>query len=166
MINIIRDNGNYDVEIKTLVHSAFQQHYEVVLVDNIKKSAKEYVSYIALDDGKVIGHVLISPMLLNDKEIVLTLVPVSVSVDYRNQGIGEKLIKKAIEDAVKLDGYDFMTVLGSEHYYARFGFSKYDKRQFMLPFSVEDRFYQILVLNEDAFNDIKGILKYPHYFEI
>ncbi|MDL2211762.1 N-acetyltransferase [Erysipelotrichaceae bacterium OttesenSCG-928-M19] len=165
-IEIIKDNNQYNEQIKHVVTSAFKQDNEAILVEKIKEESDYYVSYLAIDKEKdmVVGHVMISPMILNGVSNVLCLAPVSVLSEYENHGIGSQLIKQAISEASKNENYDIITVLGSDHYYNRFGFEGYDTNKFVLPFEVEPRFFQIMELKDDCLKSLTGTFDYPHYF--
>lgn len=51
----------------------------------------------------------------------LLLAPLSVALEYRNRGIGSKLVRKSFELARNL-GYRAVFVAGDPAYYSRFGF--------------------------------------------
>ncbi|MDR1782346.1 MAG: N-acetyltransferase [Bacilli bacterium] len=164
-IEIVKDdNHEYDDEIYSLIVKAFKQDNEAKLVNNIKEFSDFYISYIAFVDGQLAGNVVISPMLLNGQRDVLCLAPVSVLEKYQNTGIGTSLIKKAISQAMTHHEYKFITVLGSEHYYQRFGFEPYNPHKYQLPFDIEDRYFQILDIEKDASKNLAGQLDYPSYF--
>lgn len=165
-IDIVRDNNQYDDQIRNVVTNAFKQENEADLIERIKNESHYYISYIALDNGKVVGHVMISPMYLNGSNDVLSLAPVSVLDSYNNQGIGSQLIKSAIGEAFNNKSYKLITVLGSDHYYSRFGFEGYDENKFNIPFEIESRFFQILEIEKGCLSELKGEFGYPDYFAI
>ena len=163
-IKVIKDNGEYNSQIYSTIINAFKQDSEANLVKNIKKYSDYYISYIALDDDKVVGHVMISPMLLNETANVLALAPVSVLESYSNHGIGSRLIRMAIKEAMISEDYDLLSVLGSDHYYSRFGFEQYDTRKFELPFEIEKRYFQLLEIKKGVLKKLEGKFTYPEYF--
>lgn len=163
---VLDDKRLYDQEIEAVVRIAFKQDNEAELVKNIKQQSEFYVSYVALDKDKVVGHVMISPMALNGEMNVLCLAPVSVLDEYANQGIGSRLIKAAISEAIKNEKYKLITVLGSDHYYSRFGFESYNVNKFKIPFDIEARFFQLLELEPDCLRELSGEFTYPNYFGV
>ncbi|MEG0283533.1 MAG: N-acetyltransferase [Erysipelotrichales bacterium] len=163
---IEKDKDIYDLEIFNVIRSAFNQEDEAILVERIKKESSFYISYVAKVDNKVVGHIMISPMLLDDKEVVLALAPVSVLEEYSEHGIGAMLIKKALSDASQVEDYLFITVLGSDHYYNRFGFEAYDSKVFEIPFDIDERFFQILETQKGNLEGLSGSLTYPEYFNL
>lgn len=165
-IEIVKDTNEYDDQIESVIKNAFRQENEAVLVNNIKKESPYYISYVALADKKVVGHVMISPMYLNGQEDVLCLAPVSVLDSFNNQGIGSQLIKSALGEAFNNKEYRLITVLGSDHYYSRFGFESFDTERFEIPFEVEPRFFQVLEIEKDCLVNLNGLFEYPEYFAV
>ncbi|MDR3214803.1 MAG: N-acetyltransferase [Bacilli bacterium] len=165
-IDIIKDNNQYDEQIAQVILKAFKQDNEVKLVKAVKENSDYYISYIALVNDIVVGHVLISPMLLNGQKTILSLAPISVLDEYQNTGIGTQLIRKALSEACRNDDYKLVTVLGSEHYYQRFGFKPYNIKKFNLPFEIENRYFHILEIEENVLNELEGNFDYPTYFNI
>lgn len=109
-----------------VVRHAFGQEEIVELVDRIRQSENfvPELSLVAEANGKVVGHVLLSHVNLNDKgtsHSILTLSPVSVSPEVQGQGIGGALIKAAINKADQL-GEPLIVLEGDSRYYPRFGF--------------------------------------------
>lgn len=64
-----------------------------------KISSSEYISYIALDNDKVIGFISLLNSL-NGPYMILDML--HVSSDFREQGIGKKLFEIGIEEAKKV----------------------------------------------------------------
>lgn len=164
-IDIIKDDNHArDEEIYQVIVKAFKQDNEAKLVDNIKEFSDFYISYIALVDGELAGNVMISPMLLNGQRDILCLAPVSVLEKFQNTGVGSAMIKRALTEACSHHEYKFITVLGSEHYYQRFGFESYNFHKYRLPFEIEPRFFQMLDIEKNASKQLSGQLDYPSYF--
>lgn len=163
-IEIVLDDNKRDAQIYDVVKEAFNQDVEAKLVMDIKKESDFYISLIALDENEVVGHVMVSPMLLNGIDNVLCLAPVSVKETHQQKGIGIELIKKALHLVFETEDYDFITVLGSDHYYRKFGFKPYDDKKFNIPFDVEHRFYQVLEIEKGCLKHLSGDLTYPDYF--
>ncbi|MBS7370064.1 MAG: GNAT family N-acetyltransferase [Oscillospiraceae bacterium] len=61
-------------------------------------SSDEYISYIALDDDKVVGFIGLEKQLKND---CMILDIIQVSLAYRGNGIGKKLFNIAKQEAKK-----------------------------------------------------------------
>ena len=77
---------------------------------------------VALLDGKIIGHIAISPVNISSGEKNwYGLGPVSVLPKYQGQGVGSALIQQALQQLKNL-GAEGCVLLGEPEYYTRFGF--------------------------------------------
>jgi putative acetyltransferase len=112
--------------IHALVRDAFNDEATAVLVRRIRESANYIpaLSVVADDDGQIVGHIMLSHLVLNDganEHRVVTLSPVSVRPDHQNQGVGAALIEAAIARADQ-QSEPLIVLEGSPAYYPRFGF--------------------------------------------
>jgi putative acetyltransferase len=119
----IRPETPADVDaVFALTAAAFGRAEEARLVDAIRASDR-YVgelSLVAVDGGKVVGHVMLSYADLDGRD-VLQLSPLSVAPDRQGEGIGSALSRKALRLANER-GEPLVVVLGHPTYYPRFGF--------------------------------------------
>lgn len=94
---------------------------------NKLRSDGNYIPDLALvaeENGKLIGHIMLTKSYIkngNDKYETLLLAPISVALEFRNKGIGSKLIEESFEIAKKM-GYTSAVLVGDPAYYHRFGF--------------------------------------------
>jgi len=82
------------------------------------------LALVAEDNGKLVGHIMLSRAhIVNgaDKFAVAYVAPLSVVLEFRNQGIGSALMKEAFRLAVAM-GYTSVFLVGDPAYYHRFGF--------------------------------------------
>lgn len=92
------------------------------------------MSFVAVVDDRVVGHVLLSATRLDaPRRIVdvLSLSPLGVVPEFQRQGIGTQLIAHALK-AADSQGVPLMFLEGSPHYYGTRGFG----RRGGLPFAV------------------------------
>lgn len=95
---------------------------EQFIVSELRDSGELAISLVAERDGRVVGHVAVSPVTVSDgARGWYGLGPVSVAPDHQGQGIGTRLIECALRDLRAL-GAAGCVVLGNPRYYARFGF--------------------------------------------
>lgn len=150
-------------EIRTLVTAAFTPapHYvgaEADIVDLLRKTGDMALSLVAEKAGKILGHLVLSPLLINGEASTwLGLGPISVPAVARKQGIGAALIKEGVKQIKKLDASGCVTV-GSLRYYERFGFTNHVGMHLtgaptkdFLAFSFDDGFPSGEVLFSKAF---------------
>lgn len=121
----IQQESSSDAEgIRALHLAAFPTPVEADLVKALHASFDSEISLVAKDEGKVVGHVLLSRMKVegDGREYrALGLAPVAVLPDLQRKGIGSQLIEDALRRAEKL-GEELVFVLGEPDYYRRFGF--------------------------------------------
>lgn len=175
MTIIIRQEKSKDYpETEEVVKKAFlneemsdQQEYN--LVKKLRQSAAfvPELSLVAVGtNNNIIGHVLLTENKIvneNKKFISLSLAPVSVLPDYQSEGIGRQLITEGIKRAKEL-GYGSIVVLGHQDYYPRFGFKPANLWDIKAPFDVPNEVFMALELEEDALENVQGIVQYPEAF--
>ena len=118
----IRPEQPADVAAIYAVHAAaFPSEGEARLVDALRAAGRLSLSHVAVEDGKVVGHVAFSPVTVAGTTTGVGLGPVAVLPDRQKRGIGERLIRQGLEDCRRA-GFTFVVVLGEPAYYTRFGF--------------------------------------------
>jgi putative acetyltransferase len=146
-----------------------KQEDESKLIERIRVSGEfiPELSIVAEDEGKIIGHILLSKAyIVTELEVheVIVLAPVAVHPAYQKRGIGRKLIKEGLRK-VKNMKYGLVLLIGHPTYYPKFGFKP--ARQFRLElrqFEVPDEVFMVCEMREGELNRIKGELKYPKAF--
>ncbi len=128
MSQILREECSEDAaEIHALTAAAFldaphTDHTEQFVVDALRAAGALEISLVVEDDGKIVGHVAVSPVSISDGALHwFGLGPISVSPERQGQGIGSILMKRALELLREL-GAAGCVVLGDPDYYGRFGF--------------------------------------------
>src|SRR5262245_37121128 len=112
--------------VREVNERAFGRSNEATLVDTLRSANKALVSLVALDQGRVVGHILFSPVtvaLAPENFSGVGLGPMSVLPEFQNRGIGSRLVREGLA-ACRRQGYDAVVVLGHTRFYPRFGFSK------------------------------------------
>ncbi len=165
----IREEIFQDIDaIRTINERAFGQPQEANIIDRLRANREGLLSLVALQDEKIIGHILFSLVTIEDHHRILKgvgLAPMAVLPEFQRQGIGSKLIKAGIE-ILKTSGCPFIIVLGHPEYYPRFGFepaSHYGIRSQWE--GVPDNAFMILWLDRSRINDMSGIAKYRDEFD-
>ena len=128
------------------------------------------LSLVAVKGGKIVGHILISPVEIapggGSRRAIpaLSLAPMAVLPEFQNQGIGSALVRRGLEEARRL-GHGIVVVVGHPHYYPRFGFEPARPRGLEAPFPVPDEAFLALELVPGALKDVKGTVVYPPAFD-
>ncbi|MFM7266418.1 MAG: GNAT family N-acetyltransferase [Cyanobium sp.] len=120
---IIRPEQTSDVYAIRAIHtSSFPSAGEARLVDALRLAGKLSVSFVAEDNGEIIGHVAFSPVSVRFDSNGVGLGPIAVADPHRNHGIAATLVRVGLA-ACREAGYGWVVVLGEPSYYSRFGFS-------------------------------------------
>jgi predicted N-acetyltransferase YhbS len=162
---IIRREKNEDFKsIYEINYQAFKQKNESELIERIRVS-KNFVpelSLIAEKNGKIVGHILLSKIMIKgEKEFEsLILAPLAVLPELQKQGIGKKLITEGLKKAREL-GFSSVIVVGHKNYYPKFGFEKASKWNIKCSFKVPDGAFMAIELNIGALAEKSGIVEFP-----
>jgi putative hydrolase of HD superfamily len=161
----VRNEHSDDLDtISQLTEAAFRNeehssHTEQFIVTALRNAGQLSVSLVAVEDGKIIGHVAISPVTMSSGATVwYGLGPISVWPERQHQGIGSALMKAALAQLQSLGGVGCV-VLGNPDYYGRFGFKH--QPELTLP-GVPQEYFQALSFGADF---PTGEVKYHAAFE-
>ncbi|WP_105102230.1 GNAT family N-acetyltransferase [Microbulbifer pacificus] len=124
----IRTENPGDIDaIHRVTEQAFRDaphtdHNEQFIVAALRRAGALTLSLVAEADKKVIGHVAISPVSVSDgARGWFGLGPISVLPEFQQQGVGSRLMQRALADLEGM-GAAGCVVLGDPGYYGRFGF--------------------------------------------
>ncbi|GAB4405710.1 MAG: hypothetical protein OHK0052_27520 [Anaerolineales bacterium] len=110
--------------IHQVVAAAFGRNDEAQVVARLRAAEMLPVSWVAVRAGELVGHVACSPVTLtppNARWNGVGLGPLAVQPEQQRQGLGDKLVRAALQDS-REQGFSTCVVLGSPAYYTRFGF--------------------------------------------
>jgi putative acetyltransferase len=110
------------VTIEAFLNAPHADNTEQYTVRELRNSGALSISLVAENQGEIVGHVAISPVIISDgTEGWFGLGPISVLPNIQNSGIGSKLMRSGLE-ALKGLGASGCVLLGDPAYYNRFGF--------------------------------------------
>lgn len=116
-------------------------HAEHAIVRALRRAGQLTVSLVAVRDGHVVGHIALSPVAIsNGAAHWYGLGPVSVLPAHQGQGIGSRLVDRALANLRAL-GASGCVVLGDPCWYASFGFKA--EPSLVLP-GVPPRYFQAI----------------------
>jgi putative acetyltransferase len=169
MLEIRAEIGEDRPAIYEVNKLAFGQEKEPRLVDALRESDDfiSELSLVAVKEGKVVGHILFNPMVIETKiglVRVLGLAPLAVLPEFQRHGIGSELVRKGLEECQHF-GHEVVVVIGHPEYYPRFGFSSARAKGLEAPFEVPDEAFMVLEIKEGALEGISGTIKLPPAFE-
>lgn len=160
-VSIEDESQRHEAQVYDLVSAAFEQHDEANLIIGLREGDHVAASMIALEDGVIVGHILLSKLV--NPEGFLALAPVAVIPAQQRQGIGSALIKRAIAKA-QTDGWLGIFLLGDPAYYTRFGFRVEDAAKFETPYP--KNYFMALELSPGALATASTTVVYPPPFSM
>jgi putative acetyltransferase len=160
----IRPERAGDAEaIRAVTAAAFPSPAEANLVDALRRQHASIVSLVADEGGRVVGHILFSPVTLNDGEAALLgLAPMAVSPERQRQGIGSELVRAGL-DASRRWGAAAAVVVGHPAFYPRFGFIPASRFGLRCEYDVPDDVFMALELKPGALR-AGGLIRYHAAF--
>lgn len=167
----IRPEGPDDITDIRQVHlRAFDPSpMEADLVDLLRGAGKALISLVAVGEGRIVGHVLFSPVEILPSPSTslrgLGLAPVGVLPAFQRQGVGSQLIERGLSDS-RESGADFVVVLGNPAYYSRFGFIRARAHGLGNEYGADEAF-RVIELRAGCLRDVQGSVQYaPEFREL
>ena len=162
MITIRNEQPGDEAQIYQVNYQAFERKQEAEVVNALRTSCPEGVSLVAEEDGKLVGHILFTPTIIESegKSIVGTgLAPVAVLPKYQGKGIGSALVRAGLEE-MRAVGEPFVVVVGHPGFYPRFGFERASKYGILCEYDqVPDEAFMMVVYDEEKLKGLNGVAK-------
>ena len=115
------------------------------------------LSFTAWIGTLLVGSVRLTPIRIGTAKALL-LGPLTVEPPFRERGIGQALIERALADA-KRGGHRLVVLVGDEPYYGKCGFKRIAKGQVAMPGPVDPARLLVCELVEGAFAGVAGPIK-------
>lgn len=111
-----------EVTVAAFKSLEISNHTEQFIVTALRAARALTVSLVAEVDGRVVGHIALSPVTISDgSRNWYGLGPVSVLPRYQRQGIGKALIRAGLSRLKEMNAQGCCLV-GHPGYYEKFGF--------------------------------------------
>jgi putative acetyltransferase len=124
--SMIRDERPGDeAAIGAVNRAAFGREAEATLVAALRRDEALIASRVAVEDGRIVGHILFSKVWIesaDETRTVASLAPMAVAPGWQRRGIGTALVRDGLE-VCRARRYAAVIVVGHPAYYPRFGFS-------------------------------------------
>ena len=164
---MIRRETPEDIEaIRHVNEEAFGGKEEADIVDALRQRGATILSLVATDEGRVIGHILFSPVTIEPESSsfpAVALAPMSVLPEYQGKGIGSELVRAGLDECRAL-GHELVVLVGHADYYQRFDFVPARERGIECEFEAPDEAWMLLELREGALGGRKGTVKFQAEF--
>ena len=115
------------------------------------------LSFTARIGTLLVGSVWLTPIRIGTTPALL-LGPLTVEPPFRERGIGQALIERALQE-VKARGHQLVLLVGDEPYYGKCGFKPIPKGRVQMPGPVDPARLLICELIEGAFEGVSGAIR-------
>jgi len=150
-------------QIRQVNELAFERTAEADVIERLRLTCPDFVSFVAVVDGQIVGHILFTPAWLESplgRVDGMGLAPLAVLPDYQNRGIGGKLIQAGLAEIQAL-GWPFIIVLGHPGYYPRFGFETASKYRVRCEYdAVPDEAFMITFFDRNILSPAGAVAHY------
>ena len=152
--------------VHALNASAFATPAEADLVDALRERAQPVISLVAEENGRILGHILFSPVTLSEHpELkIMGLAPLAVAPTQQCKGIGSALVRAGLERCRQL-GCGAVVVLGHPGYYPRFSFLPAARYGIGCQYEVPEEVFMVVELQPDFLQGVSGKIKYHSTFD-
>lgn len=153
------------MEISALLEQAFPAGPEARLVERLRREARPYLGWVAERAGKIVGHILFTPVRCasQPEARLLGLGPMAVVPSLQGRGIGTRLGRAGMAAAGDT-GARAVVVLGHPGFYPRFGFQPASQWGLACSWDVPDEAFMVRPLNGDKLQGLSGTLRYHAAF--
>jgi len=115
------------------------------------------VSFTARIGTLLVGSVWLSPVRIGETKALL-LGPLTVEPAFRERGVGQALIERALKEA-KAKGHRLVILVGDEAYYGKSGFKCVPPGRATMPGPVDPGRLLVTELEESAFEGVSGPIR-------
>jgi len=112
------------------------------------------LSFTARIGTLLVGSVWLSPIRIGEHKALL-LGPLTVEPAFRERGIGQALIARALKEAAA-QGHRLVLLVGDEPYYGKTGFHRVPSGRIVMPGPVDPARVLIAELADGAFDGVSG----------
>lgn len=145
---------------------AFGRASEAELVDALRADARPYLSLVAEEHGRVVGHIFFSPVGLEPEErglLAMGLGPMAVLPERQGAGVGSRLVRAGLEECRRA-GCGLVVLVGHPAYYPRFGFAPASRLGLRCEYDVPDEVFMATELTAGALDGSPRLVKYHAAF--
>jgi predicted N-acetyltransferase YhbS len=115
------------------------------------------LSFTARIGTLLVGSIWLSPVRIGETKALL-LGPLTVEPAFRERGVGQALIERALQEA-KTKGHKIVVLVGDESYYGKSGFKRVPPSRATMPGPVDPARLLLAELEEGAFEGVSGSIR-------
>jgi putative acetyltransferase len=164
----VRPETPADVEaVRRVNAAAFGRPDEGRVVDALREHAALCVSLVAVEGGRLSGHIAFSLATLGEAAgaAIAALGPMAVMPDRQRLGIGSALVRAGL-DACRRLGHEVVVVLGHPAFYPRFSFVTARPLGVTCEYPVPVEVFMVAELSPGALRGRRGLVRYAPAFEL
>lgn len=150
--------------VREVNEQAFAGPLEARIVDALR-GISDSISLVATVDGRVVGHILFTPVSIDPppRVRVAGLAPMAVRPEFQRLGVGAALVAAGL-DACRSHGYSAVVVVGHPEYYPRFGFAPAHTRGLRYADDVPPEAFMVLEFEPGVLPSNGGVVLYRPEF--
>lgn len=115
------------------------------------------LSFVARTGTLLVGSVRLSPVRIGDSKALL-LGPLTVEPAFRERGVGQALIERALAEA-RAQGHRLVILVGDEPYYGKCGFKRIPSGRVVMLGPVDPARLLVAELADNAFEGVSGAIR-------
>jgi predicted N-acetyltransferase YhbS len=115
------------------------------------------LSFTARIGTLLVGSVRLSPVRIGETKALL-LGPLTVEPPFRERGVGQALIERALEEA-RAKGHRLVVLVGDEPYYGKCGFKRIPPGRANMPGPVDPARLLVAELVDGVFDGVSGPIR-------
>ena len=138
---------------------AFGGGEEAAIVEKLHAAGGVTLALVAEVDGRIVGHILFSPVRIDDEEAAVGLAPMAVLPVHQRQGVGSMLVRDGLE-RLRAAGHGAVVVVGHPEYYPRFGFEPASRFGLRWEHPCPDDTFMALELSPGFLREHPGVVRY------
>ena len=96
-MRIRKERSKDQSSIYALHSAAFERKDEAEVVNELREEVEPLISLVATEGSKIVGHILFSPVSVQQKGNIMGLAPMAVLPHFQARGIGSLLVEKGLE---------------------------------------------------------------------
>ena len=166
MVVIRRERPADAAGVRRVNEEAFGRPGEAELVEALHRQGDVILSLVAEVNGKIVGHILFSPVRVVSEEgewTAATLGPMGVLPPHQQEGIGSQLVRAGLAGCQQA-GEPVVFVLGHPNYYPRFGFEPSRPYGITCEYNVSAAVFMVVELDAGALDGREGVVHYAPAF--
>lgn len=166
MLTVRAEAEGDQAAVRRVNELAFEGACEADLVEALRQNGTRLVSLVAEEDGRVVGHILFSPVTVESEAGdwgAFALGPMAVLPERQGLGVGSALVREGLSECLRL-GHEVVFVLGHEDYYPRFGFRTAAGAGLGCEFPSPEENFMVAELRPGALAGRAGLVRYAPEF--